>query len=56
MIERGMEAKRVSAAGYAETDPVETNESAEGRAKNRRTEIVLVPSIEELPSLDDLLK
>ncbi len=56
MVERGMEAKRVSAAGYAETDPVDTNDSAEGRAKNRRTEIVLVPSIEELPSLDDLLK
>lgn len=56
MVERGMETKRVSAAGYAETDPVETNETAEGRAKNRRTEIVLVPSIEELPSLDDLLK
>ena len=56
MIERGMEAKRVSAAGYAETDPVETNDTADGRAKNRRTEIVLLPSIEELPSLDDLLK
>lgn len=56
MIERGMEPKRVSAAGYADTDPVETNDTAEGRAKNRRTEIVLLPNIEELPSLDELLK
>jgi chemotaxis protein MotB len=56
MIDRGMEPKRVSAAGYADTDPVETNDTPEGRAKNRRTEIVLLPNIEELPSLDDLLK
>ncbi|HEY3355771.1 MAG TPA: OmpA family protein [Polyangia bacterium] len=56
MIERGMAPKRVSAAGFAETDPVESNEATEGRAKNRRIEIVLLPNIEELPSMDDLLK
>jgi len=56
MIDRGMEPKRLSAAGYADTDPVESNDTPEGRAKNRRTEIVLLPNIEELPSFDELLK
>jgi chemotaxis protein MotB len=56
MLDKGMEAKRVSAAGFAETDPVEKNDTADGRAKNRRIEIVLLPNIEELPSLDDVLK
>ena len=56
MIERGMDARRVSAAGFAETDPVAANDAAEGRAKNRRIEIVLLPNIEELPSMDALLK
>jgi chemotaxis protein MotB len=56
MIERGMDAKRVSAAGFADTDPVASNDAPDGRAKNRRIEIVLLPNIEELPSMDDLLK
>ena len=31
------------AAGYADTHPVETNETEEGRSRNRRVEIVLYP-------------
>jgi len=44
----------LSAAGYAEWDPVSPNADAGGRAKNRRIEISLVPNIEELISLPDL--
>jgi chemotaxis protein MotB len=39
----GVEPKFVSIAGYADTRPVDDNATPEGRAKNRRIEIVLVP-------------
>lgn len=43
-------AVRVSAAGYAATRPRETNATSEGRAENRRVEVVIViqPFLEEL--------
>ncbi|HEX4758383.1 MAG TPA: flagellar motor protein MotB [Terracidiphilus sp.] len=34
---------RISAAGYAEFHPVAGNDSAEGRAKNRRVDLVVLP-------------
>jgi chemotaxis protein MotB len=34
---------RLSAAGYAEFHPVDTNDSAEGRARNRRVDLVILP-------------
>lgn len=39
----GIDPKYLSAAGYAEYKPVDTNDTEEGRAKNRRIEIVLIP-------------
>ncbi|MDR4495483.1 MAG: OmpA family protein [Nitrospirales bacterium] len=39
----GMDREQFSATGYADTQPVQTNETEEGRAKNRRVEIVLYP-------------
>jgi chemotaxis protein MotB len=41
--ERGVDPKLLSAEGYAEYRPVDSNDREEGRAKNRRIEIVLVP-------------
>ena len=38
----GMPADRVSAASYGETQPVAKNETAEGRAANRRIELHLI--------------
>ena len=46
--------ERWSAAGYGETDPVSTNDTDEGRQANRRCEIVLVPSVDELIDLKTL--
>ncbi len=54
LTEEGVPANRISAAGYADTQPVSSNETAEGRAQNRRIEIVLVPSLDELPDLSAL--
>ncbi len=36
--------ERLSAAGYAEFHPVASNATAEGRAQNRRVDIVVMPS------------
>jgi len=46
-----MDAKRLTAAGKGEYSPVADNSTAEGKAKNRRTEIVLSPKLEELMKL-----
>jgi len=38
----GLPNDRFSVAGYAETKPIDTNDSAEGRAHNRRVDIVIL--------------
>jgi chemotaxis protein MotB len=53
MIKEGMDARRLSAAGYADSMPVDSNDTDDGRRKNRRIEIVLVPNIEDLPAMDE---
>ncbi|MHA4806510.1 OmpA/MotB family protein [Flavitalea flava] len=39
---------RVIASGHSQYDPVQTNSTPEGRAQNRRTEIILSPKLDEL--------
>ncbi|MCD6433426.1 MAG: OmpA family protein [Sulfurimonas sp.] len=41
IIERGVSENRVSATGMGEANPIETNDTAEGRAQNRRIEAKL---------------
>ncbi len=41
--EKGVDPSLLSAAGYSEYRPIEFNDTDEGRAKNRRIEIVLIP-------------
>ncbi len=43
--------KRIIAAGRSKYIPVDSNETAEGRQKNRRTEIILTPKLDELMKL-----
>jgi len=54
LISQGVPANRVSAAGYADTEPTASNDTPEGRAQNRRIEIVLLPNLDELPDLSSL--
>jgi chemotaxis protein MotB len=56
MIENGMTPERVSAASYADTSPVKPNDTAEGRAANRRVAIVVVPDLSSLPGYEELQK
>ncbi|MCA9665596.1 MAG: OmpA family protein [Myxococcales bacterium] len=41
LIEQGLDANRITAVGKGASEPVATNRTAEGRANNRRVEIVL---------------
>lgn len=43
-----LEAERLTASGRGEHDPKATNETATGRAQNRRTEIILSPNLDEI--------
>jgi chemotaxis protein MotB len=54
LVKDGVKADEVSAAGYAEFDPVQNNSTPKGKAQNRRIEIVLVPNIEELVKMPEL--
>ncbi|MBK6518990.1 MAG: OmpA family protein [Polyangiaceae bacterium] len=47
----GMPPAKWSAAGFGDTDPVANNDLDEGRQKNRRSEIIVVPSVEEMLDL-----
>ena len=56
LAEHGVDPARLSAAGYADTQPVASNADPEGRRQNRRIEIVLQPNLEELPDLSGLVQ
>lgn len=43
-----MPAARWSAAGFGDTDPVAPNDTDDGRQKNRRCDLIVVPSVEEM--------
>jgi outer membrane protein OmpA-like peptidoglycan-associated protein len=43
---RGVATVRIATIGYGETRPIATNETAEGKAQNRRVEIKVVPAVD----------
>jgi len=51
----GLSPKRWSASGYGQTDPVAGNDTPEGRGKNRRVELILMPDVEEMLDLKTLI-
>jgi chemotaxis protein MotB len=52
--ESGVVPMHMSASGYAEYQPAATNETEDGKAENRRIEIVLMPNLDELPDLTEI--
>lgn len=51
LVQNQVPANRLSAAGYADTQPVASNDTEDGRRQNRRIDIVLLPNLNELPDL-----
>jgi len=48
LVAQGVDPAAVSAAGYGPYDPVASNATPEGEAKNRRIELTLMPRVTEL--------
>lgn len=53
LVGAGVSPQALSAAGFGEFDPVAANGPPEGRAKNRRIEITLVPNLDELVAIPE---
>jgi chemotaxis protein MotB len=49
--EKGVNPTQITAAGRSEYVPVSSNETSEGKAKNRRIEIILAPNLDEISKL-----
>ncbi|MDD5151919.1 MAG: OmpA family protein, partial [Flavobacterium sp.] len=45
LVKNGIASTRLTSVGYGETKPVSSNKTAAGKAKNRRTEVILVKVI-----------
>lgn len=56
MVDSGMPTERVSAASFGKFHPVADNKTKEGKAANRRIEIVIVPDLSSLPGYEELQK
>ena len=50
----GVNTSRITAGGRSEYNPKSTNMSVSGRAENRRTEIIIMPKLEEFMQLMDV--
>ncbi len=56
LIEQGMPPKHIGAAGFGEFDPVGDNNTDEGRAQNRRIEVILMPNLGDIPGMKEMLQ
>jgi chemotaxis protein MotB len=54
LIKAALPPTSVSAASFGEFRPITSNASPQGRAQNRRIEIVLVPDLSKVPGFEDL--
>ena len=53
LIARGLAPQALSAAGYGEFDPIDANDTSAGRAHNRRTEITVLPNIDDFVAVPE---
>lgn len=49
--DNGFDPNRITAAGKSQFHPIQSNDAAEGRASNRRTEVILSPDLKEIYKL-----
>lgn len=49
--DNGFDPARIMAAGSGKFHPIKSNDTPEGRASNRRTEVILTPDLKELFTL-----
>ena len=54
LIAGGMSPTQVSAASYSSNRPIGDNNTKEGKASNRRIEIVLIPDLSKVPGFEEL--
>ena len=47
----GVDPKRLTAGGRGEYNPIATNDTALGRQRNRRTQIIITPKLDEFMDL-----
>lgn len=48
LTQNGVSANQITPSGKGESQPVASNDTAEGRAKNRRSEIIISPNLSEV--------
>jgi chemotaxis protein MotB len=51
LASEGVDPKLLGAAGFASYHPIASNDTAEGRARNRRIDIGIAPPVSELPTV-----
>ncbi len=54
LVSKGVSPEKLAAIGYGEYRPVTSNDSAEGRKKNRRVEIVILPELKKAKGAADI--
>lgn len=54
LIGSGVEAARLTAVGYGENRPVDSNDTEEGRTRNRRVTVMILSNSEHNPLFDNL--
>lgn len=54
MLDAGMPTARISAASYGDSQPTASNKTQDGRAQNRRIDIIIVPDLSTLPGFEEL--
>jgi len=49
----GIDPKRLTAAGRGEYNPIASNDTSEGKTRNRRTQIIITPELDQFMDLID---
>ncbi|MEL6349915.1 MAG: OmpA family protein [Myxococcota bacterium] len=56
LIDAGVDPRKLSAASFGEHQPVDSNDTLEGMARNRRIDVVLIPDLSDLEESQRLIE